>query len=72
MSEIEDRDEKPVEARTGSSKPVEQVPAGGAGADSGAADAVKVDPEDEASVPNRSSMNDEPGVGPREPDRHEN
>lgn len=44
------------------------VPAGGAGADSGAVDAVQVDPDDEASVPDRSPMNDEPGVGTRRPD----
>lgn len=41
------------------------VPAGGAGADSGAVDAVQVDPDDEASIPDRSPMNDEPGVGTR-------
>jgi len=45
-----------------------EVPAGGAGADSGAVDAVEVDPDDEASIPNRSPMNDEPGVGTRRPD----
>jgi hypothetical protein len=41
------------------------VPAGGAGADSGAVDAVQIDPDDEASIPDRSAMNDEPGVGTR-------
>lgn len=44
---------------------IEQVPAGGAGADSGATDAVEVDPEDEAEVTSDSSQNDIPGVGPR-------
>ena len=43
------------------------VPAGGAGADSGSVDAVQVDPDDEASIPDRSPMNDEPGVGTRRP-----
>ncbi|MCE7482989.1 MULTISPECIES: hypothetical protein [Microbacterium] len=41
------------------------VPAGGAGADSGSVDAVQIDPEDEATIPDRSPMNDEPGVGTR-------
>ncbi|MGQ7313161.1 hypothetical protein ACUOFU_15760 [Microbacterium arabinogalactanolyticum] len=44
------------------------VPAGGAGADSGAVDAVQVDPEDEAEIPDISETNDEPGVGTRRPD----
>lgn len=39
------------------------VPAGGAGADSGATDAVRIDPDDQAEVPDRSPHNDEPGVG---------
>ncbi|MBO0979098.1 hypothetical protein [Microbacterium sp. SD291] len=43
----------------------DDVPAGGAGADSGAVDAVRVDPEDEAEIPDRSAHNDEPGVGTR-------
>lgn len=43
---------------------VEEVPAGRAGADSGAADAVRVDPDDESELPDASAMNDEPGVGP--------
>ena len=47
------------EART------ETVPAGGQGADSGAVDAVRVDEETEAEVPNTSSLNDIPGVGTR-------
>lgn len=41
------------------------VPAGGGGADSGAADAVDV--SGEAAIPNVSSMNDIPGVGTRGP-----
>lgn len=44
------------------------VPAGGAGADSGAVDTARIDPEDEASIPNRSVQNDEPGVGTRGPE----
>ncbi|MGO2520364.1 MAG: hypothetical protein ACTH8F_09595 [Microbacterium sp.] len=43
------------------------VPAGRAGADSGAADAVIIDPEDESEIPDSSEMNDEPGVGPGRP-----
>lgn len=43
------------------------VPAGRAGADSGAADAVSIDPDDEAAIPDSSAMNDEPGVGPGRP-----
>lgn len=43
---------------------VEEVPAGRAGADSGAADAVRIDPDDQAELPDTSTMNDEPGVGP--------
>lgn len=39
------------------------VPAGGAGADSGAAETVRIDPDDRAEVPGRSPHNDEPGVG---------
>lgn len=46
---------------------VEEVPAGRAGADSGAADAVRIDPDDESEVPDASAMNDEPGVGPGSP-----
>lgn len=51
----------------GQEKQVPPVPAGRAGADSGAADAVSIDPEDEAETPDSSAMNDEPGVGPRPP-----
>jgi hypothetical protein len=45
------------------------VPAGGAGADSGAADAVRVDPDDAGAVPDESVHNAEPGVGTRRTDR---
>lgn len=41
------------------------VPAGGAGADSGAVDAVEIDPDDSAPIRNVSSGNDAPGVGTR-------
>lgn len=44
-----------------------EVPAGRAGADAGAADAVRIDPEDDTEIPDSSEMNDEPGVGPRRP-----
>ena len=47
---------------------VENVPAGGAGADSGAADTVQVDPDSEAEIPGVSDDNDIPGVGTRRPD----
>lgn len=43
----------------------DQVPAGGSGADSGAVESVRVDPDDESTVPDRSTHNDEPGVGTR-------
>lgn len=43
----------------------EDVPAGGAGADTGAVDAARVDPTDRAEIPNVSSQNDAPGVGTR-------
>lgn len=46
-------------------EPTDAVPAGGAGADSGAADAVRIDPDDEASIPDISTHNREPGVGTR-------
>ena len=52
----------------GGDQQVQDVPAGGAGADSGAADAVGVDPESESSVPDESVHNDEPGVGTRRSD----
>ena len=42
----------------------EQVPAGRAGADSGAAAAVRIDPDDESDIPDVSELNDTPGVGP--------
>lgn len=44
------------------------VPAGGAGADSGSAAAVGIDPGDTADVQNVSSQNDIAGVGTRRPD----
>lgn len=49
--------------------PPEQVPPGRAGADSGAVDLVRVDPDGIAEIPDRSHANDTPGVGPREPDQ---
>lgn len=49
-------------------KVAEEVPAGGSGADSGAADAVGIDPGSESSVPDESVHNAEPGVGTRRPD----
>lgn len=48
---------------------VAEVPAGGAGADSGATDAVQVDPDDEAEIPDISETNDQPGVGTRRQDQ---
>ncbi|KQR23310.1 hypothetical protein [Microbacterium sp. Leaf151] len=44
------------------------VPAGAAGADSGAVGAVGIDPGDEARLQNISSQNDLPGVGTRAAD----
>jgi hypothetical protein len=41
------------------------VPAGGAGADSGAVEAVEVERGDHAPIQNVSTMNDTPGVGTR-------
>ena len=41
------------------------VPAGGAGADSGAVEAVEIEPGDDAPIQNVSTMNDIPGVGTR-------
>ena len=46
----------------------QSVPAGGAGADSGAVDAVGIDDEDSAPIQNVSPMNDTPGVGTRAAD----
>ncbi|GGA63320.1 hypothetical protein GCM10011490_12410 [Pseudoclavibacter endophyticus] len=45
---------------------VEEVPAGGAGADASSAETVEVDPDDEASPPEPSPLNDIPGVDPRQ------
>lgn len=58
----------PEEEDTVESTPGE-VPAGGAGADSGAAESVRVDHDDEASIPDRSTHNVEPGVGTRRAER---
>ncbi|KTS59778.1 hypothetical protein NS206_12545 [Microbacterium testaceum] len=44
------------------------VPAGGAGADSGAVAATEIDTDDDARVQNVSSQNDLPGVGTRAAD----
>lgn len=41
------------------------VPAGGAGADTGAVSATEIDDADDARVPHVSSQNDIPGVGTR-------
>ncbi|WP_262002459.1 hypothetical protein [Microbacterium sp. Mcb102] len=57
-----------AERGTGDSAPADGVPAGGAGADSGAVEAVRVDPESRSSVPDESTHNDEPGIGPRRAD----
>lgn len=47
------------------------VPAGGAGADTGAVGATSIDPDDEAHIANVSSQNDVPGVGTRGADGHD-
>ena len=60
----EEKDPTKDEARSKKAN-VEEVPAGRAGADSGAVDAVQIDPDDEADLPDSSTLNDEPGVGPR-------
>ncbi|WP_144875633.1 hypothetical protein [Microbacterium sp. 1.5R] len=44
---------------------VGDVPAGGAGADSGGAGAVRVDPASKGEVKDESIHNDEPGIGTR-------
>lgn len=46
----------------------EEIPAGGRGADTGAADAPRIDAGDRAPVQNVGSQNDIPGVGTREGD----
>lgn len=57
-----------VDAREGDDPDqVGDVPAGGAGADSGASGAVQVDPSSRSKIPEESVHNDEPGVGPRRP-----
>ncbi|WP_150958475.1 hypothetical protein [Microbacterium testaceum] len=45
-----------------------EVPAGAAGADSGAVGTARVDPDDEARIQGISSQNDLPGVGTRAAD----
>lgn len=74
MSGIEDQgmrprsvESAPVDDDEDQAQHVEQVPAGRAGADSGSADAVRIDPDDDAEIPDSSEMNDEPGVGPGDP-----
>lgn len=57
-----------AERGTGDSAPADDVPAGGAGADSGAAEAVRVDPDSRSSIPDESTHNDEPGIGTRRAD----
>lgn len=44
------------------------IPAGAAGADSGAVGTARIDPDDEARLQNISSQNDLPGVGTRAAD----
>lgn len=44
---------------------VGETPAGNAGADSGGAGPVRVDPESESTIQDESIHNDEPGVGTR-------
>ncbi|WP_300266562.1 hypothetical protein [Microbacterium sp.] len=56
-----------ADAEGAATEETQPVPAGRAGADSGAVDAVSVDPDDEAEIPDSSAMNDEPGVGPGRP-----
>jgi hypothetical protein len=60
-----------LEERRDGEQPPQDVPPGGAGADSGAADAVGVDPGSESSVPDESVHNDEAGVGTRRPDERD-
>ena len=76
MSGIEDQgmrppgvEEAPVEDSEDAAEHTEpgQVPAGRAGADSGSAERVRIDPDDEAEIPDASRLNDAPGVGPRPP-----
>lgn len=57
-------------AERGGDRPADpgDVPAGGAGADSGAASAVGVEPGSRSSVPDESTHNDDPGIGTRRPD----
>jgi len=48
---------------------IETVPAGGAGADSGAASVVSVDPDDEGATPDVSAPNDTPGINAEAPEQ---
>lgn len=48
---------------------IADVPAGGAGADSGGGSAVRVDPASTSEVKDESVHDDEPGVGTRHPSR---
>lgn len=48
--------------------PAADVPAGAAGADTGAVGAARIDADDEARIQNISSQNDLPGVGTRAAD----
>ncbi|PVE79431.1 hypothetical protein [Microbacterium testaceum] len=48
--------------------PAADVPAGAAGADSGAVGTARIDPDDEARIQGVSSQNDLPGVGTRAAD----
>ncbi|MDF2508001.1 MAG: hypothetical protein K0Q52_1860 [Microbacterium sp.] len=57
-----------AERTTEDSGATEDVPAGGAGADSGAVESVRVDPDSRSSVPDESTHNDEPGIGTRRAD----
>ncbi|WP_164233793.1 hypothetical protein [Microbacterium hydrocarbonoxydans] len=61
-----DDDALPADADRNENTPAGDVPAGGAGADSGAVESVRIDPDDEAAIPDRSPHNDEPGVGTRD------
>lgn len=47
---------------------LQDLPAGGAGADAGAGQAAHVDPASHASIPDESTHNDEPGIGTRRAD----
>jgi len=65
------RGDEPGRHELDGSGATQDVPAGGAGADSGATEAVRVDPDDTAEIPDRSVHNDEAGVGTRDADEPE-